>query len=215
MLAQIANLGLVYIRKLCVAIIDLKLSFCVSVHVCWLVVSCVGWGYPQYILNCGDAGSCHGGSTSGVYSFIADSGYVPYDTCQPYLACSSDSTEGFCGSIDTTCSAENTCRTCFAVPIDNAATNDGSDTAPDAVAASSKPALNFSTSGTSADTHKAHSRSAGFTGECAAVNAFPNASVAEHGSVVGEEDMMAEIYARGPISCGVDANPLHDYQGML
>jgi cathepsin X len=30
----------------------------------------------------------------------------------PYLACSSESTEGFCPHIDTSCSAVNTCRTC-------------------------------------------------------------------------------------------------------
>jgi len=40
-------------------------------------------------------------------------GYIPYDTCQPYLACSNDSTHGFCGHIDTTCSQFNTCRTCY------------------------------------------------------------------------------------------------------
>lgn len=68
----------------------------------------------QFILNCGGqvAGSCHGGSHTGAYQFIKDHGPVPFDTCQPYLACSSDSTEGFCGSVDTTCNAMNTCRTC-------------------------------------------------------------------------------------------------------
>lgn len=68
----------------------------------------------QYILNCaGDmAGSCHGGSHTGVYEFIKTKGAVPYDTCQTYLACSSESKEGFCASVDTTCSAVNTCRTC-------------------------------------------------------------------------------------------------------
>ena len=30
----------------------------------------------------------------------------------PYLACSSESTEGFCPYVDTSCSAVNTCRTC-------------------------------------------------------------------------------------------------------
>jgi cathepsin X len=30
----------------------------------------------------------------------------------PYLACSTDSSEGFCPHIDTSCSAINTCRTC-------------------------------------------------------------------------------------------------------
>jgi len=68
----------------------------------------------QYILNCGGAvaGSCHGGYHTATYQFIQDTGYVPYDTCTPYLACSTESTEGFCPKIDTTCSAINTCKTC-------------------------------------------------------------------------------------------------------
>mmetsp|Transcript_18771 Transcript_18771/g.33778 ORF Transcript_18771/g.33778 Transcript_18771/m.33778 type:complete len:370 (+) Transcript_18771:55-1164(+) len=68
----------------------------------------------QYVLNCGlhVAGSCHGGSHTGVYQLIMDKGFIPYDTCQPYIACSSDSEEGFCRHVDTTCSAINTCRTC-------------------------------------------------------------------------------------------------------
>lgn len=68
----------------------------------------------QYVLNCGGkvAGSCHGGSHSGVYDFIKQTGFIPYDTCQPYLACSSDSTDGYCPYVNTTCSAMNTCKTC-------------------------------------------------------------------------------------------------------
>jgi len=68
----------------------------------------------QFILNCGTeaAGSCHGGYHTATYQFIQDTGYVPYDTCTPYLACSKESTEGFCDKIDTTCSAVNTCKTC-------------------------------------------------------------------------------------------------------
>jgi cathepsin X len=69
----------------------------------------------QYILNCGSehAGSCHGGSMPRTYEFLKDiSGFVPYDTCQPYVACSHESEEGFCPYMDTTCSAMNTCRTC-------------------------------------------------------------------------------------------------------
>ena len=68
----------------------------------------------QYILNCGSgiAGSCHGGSHTGVYELIQQKGHVPYDTCMPYVACSSESSEGFCSFVDTTCSATNTCRTC-------------------------------------------------------------------------------------------------------
>jgi cathepsin X len=68
----------------------------------------------QYILNCATetAGSCHGGSHTGVYEFITRTGFVPYDTCQPYIACSSESTEGFCPHVNTECSAINTCKTC-------------------------------------------------------------------------------------------------------
>lgn len=66
----------------------------------------------QYILNCGNAGSCHGGYHTGVYEYIRESGFIPYDTCQPYMACSTESTDGFCQHIDTTCSAANTCKTC-------------------------------------------------------------------------------------------------------
>jgi len=68
----------------------------------------------QYILNCGTevAGSCYGGSATGVYEFIKQVGSVPFESCQTYLSCSADSQEGFCGNVDTTCSKINTCRTC-------------------------------------------------------------------------------------------------------
>eukprot|EP00584_Thalassiosira_punctigera_P010681 CAMPEP_0172538990 /NCGR_PEP_ID=MMETSP1067-20121228/10285_1 /TAXON_ID=265564 ORGANISM="Thalassiosira punctigera, Strain Tpunct2005C2" /NCGR_SAMPLE_ID=MMETSP1067 /ASSEMBLY_ACC=CAM_ASM_000444 /LENGTH=267 /DNA_ID=CAMNT_0013324603 /DNA_START=104 /DNA_END=903 /DNA_ORIENTATION=+ len=68
----------------------------------------------QYLLNCGKgmAGSCWGGSHSGAYQFIKKRGFVPYDTCMPYLACSDDSNEGLCEHVDTTCTKQNTCRTC-------------------------------------------------------------------------------------------------------
>ena len=46
----------------------------------------------QYILNCGGiAGSCKGGNVLRTFRFIHETGFVPYDTCQPYLACSDDS----------------------------------------------------------------------------------------------------------------------------
>jgi len=68
----------------------------------------------QYILNCGTkvAGSCLGGSLTGTYQFIHKTGFVPYDTCQPYMACSADSPYGFCPYLNTTCSPQNTCKTC-------------------------------------------------------------------------------------------------------
>ena len=71
----------------------------------------------QYILNCGTqvAGSCHGGMHTGVYQFIQESGFVPYDTCQVYEACSAESDEGSCGKAGKdayTCEPINMCRTC-------------------------------------------------------------------------------------------------------
>lgn len=68
----------------------------------------------QFVLNCGThiAGSCHGGSASGTYEFVKQHGYVPYDSCQPYEACSSESKEGHCPAGDYTCKPINICRTC-------------------------------------------------------------------------------------------------------
>eukprot|EP00984_Skeletonema_dohrnii_P025998 scaffold15239_cov120-Skeletonema_dohrnii-CCMP3373.AAC.3 len=90
----------------------------------------------QYLLNCGGvvAGSCWGGSHSGAYQFAKSNGPLPYDTCNPYLACSSDSTEGFCGAIDTTCSKANICRTCSTF-ISKGGTCSGIDHYPNATVA--------------------------------------------------------------------------------
>lgn len=72
----------------------------------------------QHLLNCGNAGSCHGGTGGGVYNWIKNnSGGIAFDTCQPYLACSHESSEGFCKAAgllnnNWTCDAANICRTC-------------------------------------------------------------------------------------------------------
>ena len=68
----------------------------------------------QFILNCGKllGGSCYGGNHHGAYRFIQMRGYVPYDTCLSYEACSSDSDEGYCGKVDYSCNDLNICRTC-------------------------------------------------------------------------------------------------------
>ncbi|GMI01626.1 hypothetical protein TrLO_g11100 [Triparma laevis f. longispina] len=129
----------------------------------------------QYVLNCGasTAGSCHGGSHTGTYEFISESGFVPYKTCMEYAACSAESSEGLCGAeeADWSCSAINTCRTCST----------------------------FSSSG----------------GFCSELSIFPNASIAEYGKVSGEDNMLAEIYTRGPIPCYINASPLHEYTGGI
>jgi cathepsin X len=71
----------------------------------------------QHLLNCGNAGTCYGGSVDGPYQWIYDISTqtgtgISYETSQPYLACSSDSKEGFCPKIDTTCQSINVARTC-------------------------------------------------------------------------------------------------------
>jgi cathepsin X len=71
----------------------------------------------QHLLNCGNAGTCYGGSVDGPYQWIYDISKktgtgISYETSQPYLACSYDSKEGFCPKIDTTCTPANVARTC-------------------------------------------------------------------------------------------------------
>jgi len=69
----------------------------------------------QFILNCGGsvAGSCLGGTATGAFEFIKYFiGYVPYETCQPYVACSSDSNETLCRYLNTECTPMNICKTC-------------------------------------------------------------------------------------------------------
>jgi len=127
----------------------------------------------QFILNCGGdvAGSCHGGDATGLYQFIHDTGYVPFETCLTWEACDKTSKEGHCSKGDYTCKPINTCRTC------NTYTDKG--------------------------------------GKCVEVTRFPNVTVKEYGEVVGEQKMMAEIYARGPIACSIDATILLDYNGGI
>ena len=71
----------------------------------------------QHVLNCGTAGSCHGGSATGVFAWLQNLTNVTgsglaYDTCNPYMACSKESNEGACNHSDWTCTPENICRTC-------------------------------------------------------------------------------------------------------
>lgn len=126
----------------------------------------------QHILNCGNVGSCHGGSVDGPYQWLhklSQTGTgISYETQQPYLACSSESKEGICGAADWTCTPENIARTCSTFPP---------------------------------------------RGKCTGLSKYPNATISEYGSVSGADAMAKEIYARGPISCGIDASPILNYQG--
>eukprot|EP00474_Spongospora_subterranea_P002282 CRZ02740.1 hypothetical protein [Spongospora subterranea] len=53
------------------------------------------------------------------------------------------------------------------------------------------------------------------TNICSPVNKYPSWFVDEYGEVSGEHRMMAEIYARGPIACQVDATSLETYTGGI
>eukprot|EP00591_Stephanopyxis_turris_P007376 CAMPEP_0195507802 /NCGR_PEP_ID=MMETSP0794_2-20130614/1171_1 /TAXON_ID=515487 /ORGANISM="Stephanopyxis turris, Strain CCMP 815" /LENGTH=332 /DNA_ID=CAMNT_0040634597 /DNA_START=74 /DNA_END=1072 /DNA_ORIENTATION=+ len=128
----------------------------------------------QFVLNCGHhiAGSCHGGSASGAYHFIKKKGFIPFDTCQPYIACSHESKEGFCEHVDTTCTKLNTCRTC------NTFTENG--------------------------------------GKCTEIDYFPNVTIAEYGNINFDADKIkAEIYTRGPVAAGINAEPIIKYDGGI
>jgi len=120
----------------------------------------------QYVLNNQLGGSCYGGSATGTYDALS-AAPIPFETCQPYIACSSDSSEGFCSKVDTTASKFNTCRTC-----------------------------------------------ATFGTTCQEIETYPNATIGEYGVVDQDADKIkAEIYARGPVSAGVNAEPLLNYTG--
>merc|ERR1719502_928796 len=128
----------------------------------------------QHLLNCGNVGSCHGGSVDGPYQWLhrlSQSGTgISYETQQPYLACSSESQEGICKNGDFTCTPMNVARTCSTFPP---------------------------------------------MGKCVGLSKYPNATISEYGSISGADAMAKEIYARGPISCGIDAAPILKYQGGI
>merc|ERR1712054_633203 len=93
---------------------------------------------------------------------------ISYESANPYLACSSESTEGFCAHVNTECSALNTARTCGSFKAEG--------------------------------------------GPCTGLSHYPNITIDEHGSIQGHSAMMKEIYSRGPIACGIAADPLLNYE---
>jgi len=129
----------------------------------------------QHVLNCGNVGSCHGGGVDSVYQFaknISEQGAgLSYETAQPYIACSSESKEGFCPHVDTTCKPENIARTCGSFSEE--------------------------------------------AGTCSGLSHYPNVSISDYGSISGADAMQKEIYHRGPIACGIDADALLNYESGI
>eukprot|EP00466_Bigelowiella_natans_P011287 jgi/Bigna1/37110/e_gw1.18.40.1 len=147
----------------------------------------------QHILNCplvyhddasSSAGSCNGGGDPiSAYRLVKErfstiveddpmSGHgLSYFTDVPYIACSADSTQGFCSVPHVqqllTCTPLNVARTCSTF------TEEG--------------------------------------GNCTAITFYPNVKLADYGQIKGREEIKAEIFNNGPISCGLDANPLRNY----
>jgi cathepsin X len=50
---------------------------------------------------------------------------------------------------------------------------------------------------------------------CFAQKTYPKIGISQHGSVSSDDHIMAEISARGPVSCGINAGPLEDYTGGI
>jgi len=48
-------------------------------------------------------------------------------------------------------------------------------------------------------------------GSCAEIAKYPNVMIGDYGSISGVSAMQKEIYARGPIACGINANPILNY----
>jgi cathepsin X len=52
-------------------------------------------------------------------------------------------------------------------------------------------------------------------GHCKGLKFYPNATISDYGEISGADNMAKEIYARGPIACGIDAAPLLKYTGGI
>lgn len=52
-------------------------------------------------------------------------------------------------------------------------------------------------------------------GSCRGLHRFPNATISAYGSISGAKAMIGEIYERGSIACGIDADPLLNYEGGI
>lgn len=172
----------------------------------------------QYILNCGVQPSssshyhlsCHGGSSLYAYEHIhSNLKFIPMETCLNYIACSSESQEGFCPHVRslTTCQDWNICRTCDGFTTPNDLENDGDQTSLLRNNDVSKEEQSTTTA-TKTDQYG-----------CRAIprGSIPNATILEYGSIEPNNihAIKAEIYARGPIKTSINALYLLNYTGGI
>jgi cathepsin X len=106
---------------------------------------------PQEVLNCGDAGSCNGGTSPGLLRWVHKNG-VSVEECLNYEA-----RDGQCKSDGT-----SVCKDC--------------------------------------------SRDSSGQSYCWPLKNHTHIFIDEYGSVDGVDQIKAEIYARGPVSAGINAN---------
>merc|ERR1712194_228682 len=172
----------------------------------------------QYLLNCGLKGSephshlsCHGGSSYRAYKYIHSTlKFIPVDSCLAYLACSSESEEGWCPQVRhlNTCESWNVCRTCsgFSAKSDNPV---------------SRPGLREEGGNRGGDSNAVMDGAAVETDAygCRAIppGSIPNVTISEFGSIKPGHihAVQAEIYARGPIKTSINAEVLKNYTGGI
>ncbi|KAL7430642.1 hypothetical protein ACHAXM_002301 [Skeletonema potamos] len=172
----------------------------------------------QYILNCGAQPtsssnrhlSCHGGSSLYAYEHIhSQLKFIPMDTCLDYIACSSESQEGFCPHVRslTTCEDWNICRTC-----DGFTTPDS-----DGGAQSSLLRDGTATAVSRKDEHASKTKTDGYGCRAIPKGSIPNVTILEYGSIEPNNihAIKAELYARGPIKTSINAKYLRNYTGGI
>jgi cathepsin X len=52
-------------------------------------------------------------------------------------------------------------------------------------------------------------------GPCSGLAEYPNISISDYGSISGPDAMQKEIFARGPITCTIDAGPMLNYEAGI